>query len=83
MDLRLSEPGSSVTVYSASGAGGPPDSLGDWTPVGEAADLGTKGTIVLDGTEPSSYYLIWFTRLPASDEGDGYRVEVSDLDLLG
>jgi serine/threonine-protein kinase len=85
VDLRLSEPGASVTVYSASGAGtgGPPDSLGDWTPVGEADDLGTKGAITLDSTEPSSYYLIWFTRLPASDEGDGYRVEVSDLNLIG
>ncbi|MFM9149950.1 MAG: hypothetical protein ACKORA_05660, partial [Solirubrobacterales bacterium] len=83
VDLRLSEAGASVTVYSAPEAGGPPDSLSGWTPVGQADGLGKKATVAVDSNGPSSYYLIWFTRLPASDGGDGYRVEVSDLELIG
>jgi hypothetical protein len=83
LDLRLSEAGASVTVYSAPGASTPPDSLADWTPIAEAADLGTKASIDLDNGDASAYYLVWFTRLPASDGGEGYRVEVSDLDLIG
>lgn len=80
MVVRSPTPGWSGAVYAASG--GEPASLDGWgEPVavidgasaGEAIPLATAG--------PERYYLLWFTALV--DAGDGYRVEVSDLRLLG
>lgn len=81
--LRLSEDGASVEIYSAPGAISPPPTLSGWELVGEAPGVGTKAEIGLDASQASAYYLVWFTKLPASDGGDGYRVEVSDLSLAG
>lgn len=79
--LRLSEAGASVVIYAAPGAISPPATLDGWQSVGQAADLGTTAEIELDSSQESAYYLVWFTRLPVSDGGAGYRVEVSDLTL--
>lgn len=83
LELRLSEAGASAVIYSAPGAISPPANLSGWQEIGEGTDLGTKAEIGLDSARASAYFLIWFTRLPPSDGGDGYRVEVSNAALKG
>ena len=83
MKLRLSEPGASMEIFSAPDAMTPPASLDGWTRIGGVSDAGTTEDLPLEDSGQSAYYLVWFTKLPASDGGDGYRVEVSDLKLEG
>ena len=79
--LKLSEAGASVEVFSAPDAISPPPTFDGWRRIGEASDLGTTADISLSEEGSSAYWLVWFTKLPPSDGGDGYRVEVSDLRL--
>ena len=81
--LRLSEPGASVAVYSAPGELSAPEDLGGWRQVAEQSNLPREAELGLSDAGESAFYLVWFQRLPASDAGSGYRVEVSDLKLTG
>ncbi len=76
------EPGWAAEVYSATS--GPPDSLEEWDgPIGTLANGDTESTIPLEPTEPSQYFLLWFTVLAPASDDDRFRPEVSDIQLIG
>ena len=63
---------------------GPPSELSGWgEPVGETTDAGALEEIDLHVTEPSRYFLLWFTKASeARDQAGRYQVEISDIKLL-
>jgi serine/threonine-protein kinase len=63
---------------------GPPSDLSGWgEPVGETTDAGALEEIDLHVTEPSRYFLLWFTKASeARDQAGRYQVEISDIKLL-
>lgn len=84
LELRLSEPGAAAEVFTAPGELSPPPVLGGWKRVAGGSRLSRSVDLGLaEASEPSAFYLVWFRRLPPSDAGGGYRVEVSDLRLTG
>ncbi|HEX5761704.1 MAG TPA: protein kinase [Solirubrobacterales bacterium] len=82
MIVRSPTPGWDATVFAS--AGGPPSDLSGWgEPVGEATDAGGTEEIELRVRQPSTYFLLWFTRpSEARDQAGRYQVEVSDIKLL-
>jgi eukaryotic-like serine/threonine-protein kinase len=72
----------SAEVYAA--PAGPPSDLSGWgEPVGEIADASTNQEIPLGVSQPSTYFLLWFTRASeARDQPGRYQVEISDIKLL-
>ncbi|MDX6584107.1 MAG: eukaryotic-like serine/threonine-protein kinase [Solirubrobacterales bacterium] len=67
-------------IYAA--ADGPPTDLAGWgDPIGSVSGADAQQQIELTSAGPGQYYLIWFTKLAAAD--DGGRVEVSDVTLSG
>ena len=75
-------PGWDASVYAA--PAGPPSDLSGWgEPVGEATDAGTTQDIDLTVRQPSTYFLLWFTKASeARDQAGRYQIEVSDIKLL-
>ncbi|MEX2107952.1 MAG: protein kinase, partial [Solirubrobacterales bacterium] len=69
-------------VYAA--PAGPPSELSGWgEPVGEATDASTTQEIGLKVLQPSTYFLLWFTKASeARDQPGRYQLEVSDIKLL-
>ena len=82
VDLRLANPGSDIEIYAAPGASEAPDSIEDWTLVGQTADAGTDVKIPLGDHTASNFYLVWFTKLPIEEGGSDAVQEVSDIRLL-
>jgi len=71
---------SDVEVLVAPGAVAPPATPGAFVPLASASGVGTSA--VLTGTpQQTQYVLVWFTRLPAVD--DGWRGGVSDVQVTG
>jgi eukaryotic-like serine/threonine-protein kinase len=61
-----------------------PKTVADWTRVGTGELDATRKTFNLDtGGQRFRYYLVWVTRLPAAEEGGGFRASISELALLG
>jgi len=62
----------------------PPSELAGWgAPVGTVTSAATEQEIPLTVTQPSRYFLLWFTTLaPSTDNPDQFRVEVGDIRLL-
>jgi len=83
MVVRTPTPGWDAQVYAA--PAGPPSELSGWTgPVGEVSEAGETQDIPLRVTEPSTYFLLWFTRASdARDQPGRYQIEISDIKLLG
>lgn len=83
MIVRTPTPGWDAEVYAA--PGGPPSELSGWgEPVGEASEASSAEEIPLRVSQPSLYFLLWFTRAAeARDQPGRYQVEVSDIELLG
>ena len=83
MVVRSITPGWDASVYAASA--GPPSDLSGWgEPVGQVTDAGQTEEIPLRVRQPSTYFLLWFTRVSESRDQPGrYQVEVSDIRLLG
>jgi serine/threonine-protein kinase len=83
MIVRTPTPGWDAEVYAA--AAGPPSDLSGWgEPVGEATEAAAVEEIPLKVSQPSRYFLIWFTKAAeARDQAGRYQVEVSDIKLLG
>jgi hypothetical protein len=83
MIVRSLTPGWDAQVFAASA--GPPSDLSGWDePAGEVEDASTNQEIPLRVTRPSTYFLLWFTKLPeARDQYGGYQAEVSDIELRG
>jgi tRNA A-37 threonylcarbamoyl transferase component Bud32 len=80
INVSTAQGGWAAEIYAS--AEGPPEDLAGWgAPVGGVEDGAEDQLIELSVTEPSQYYLIWFTQL--ADTSDGGRVEVSDVALAG
>jgi eukaryotic-like serine/threonine-protein kinase len=83
MIVRSPTPGYDAQVFAA--PAGPPSDLSGWgEPVGETSEADETEEIDLDVTQPSTYFLLWFTKAsPARDQESRYQVEISDIKLLG
>jgi serine/threonine-protein kinase len=81
--VRSPTPGWDAQVYAA--PAGPPSDLTGWgEPVGETSEAGETQEIGLDVAQPSTYFLLWFTRASeARDQPGRYQIEISDIQLLG
>ncbi len=82
IQVRTAEGGWSGEVYAA--VSSPPTDLAGWgAPVGSVTDAATDQDIPLTVTQPSRYFLLWFTALAPSTDTDEFRVEVGDIRLIG
>jgi tRNA A-37 threonylcarbamoyl transferase component Bud32 len=75
--------GWNAQVYAA--PAGPPSDLSGWgDPVGEVEEAGNTQDIDLTVPQPSTYFLLWFTKASeARDQPGRYQIEISDIKLLG
>jgi tRNA A-37 threonylcarbamoyl transferase component Bud32 len=82
MIVRTPTPGWDAKVFAA--PAGPPSDLSGWgEPVGEVSEAGARQEIPLSVREPSTYFLLWFTKPAESRDQPGrYQVQVSDVKLL-
>jgi hypothetical protein len=82
LELDVPTTGAEVTIYGADGAS-PPETLADWQTLAGLKEIDqTKDVISLSSQRPYRYYLIWFTQLPASNDGGvGYRGVISEAVL--
>lgn|SRR5881394_681741 len=83
MIVRTPTPGWDAQVFAA--PAGPPSDLSGWDePVGEVSEAEGAQEIDLNVRQPSTYFLLWFTKAsPARDQEGRYQVEISDIELLG
>jgi serine/threonine-protein kinase len=83
MIVRTPTPGWDAQVYAA--PAGPPSELSGWDePVGEVSDADDVQEIPLRVPQPSTYFLLWFTKSsPARDQPTRYQIEITDIELLG
>jgi hypothetical protein len=82
MIVRTPTAGWDAEVFAA--PAGPPSDLSGWgEPVGEVSDGAATQEIDLEVTQPSTYFLLWFTKASeARDQAGRYQVEISDIKLL-
>ena len=82
MIVRSPTPGWDAEVYAA--PAGPPSDLSGWgEAVGEASEAGETQEIDLQVTQPSTYFLLWFTKASeARDQPGRYQIEISDIELF-
>jgi serine/threonine-protein kinase len=82
MEVRTSTPGWDAQVFAA--AAGPPSKITGWDePVGEVSEAQSTEEIQLKVPQPSTYFLLWFTKASeARDQPGRYQVEISDIKLL-
>jgi eukaryotic-like serine/threonine-protein kinase len=79
LELDVPSPGAEVTVY---GADSQPVALWQTTTLAGPKEIDqTKDVISLSSQRPHRYYLIWFTHLPKSQDGVGYRGVISEAVL--
>jgi serine/threonine protein kinase len=78
--LDMPTTGAEVTIY---GADSRPATLAGWgAPLAERQEIDEKHTVIsLSSQRPYGYYLIWFTQLPESQDGVGYRGVISEAVL--
>jgi serine/threonine-protein kinase len=83
MIVRSPTPGWNAQVFAA--PAGPPSDLSGWDePVGEVSEAEGVQEIDLEVRQPSTYFLLWFTKAsPARDQEGRYQIEISDIELLG
>jgi len=83
MIVRSPTPGWNAEVFAA--PAGPPSDLSGWgEPVGQIEGAETTQEVELDVPQPSTYFLLWFTKASeARDQPGRYQVEISDIKLLG
>jgi eukaryotic-like serine/threonine-protein kinase len=83
MIVRTPTPGWDAQVFAA--PAGPPSDITGWDePVGEVSEADGTQEIGLDVRQPSTYFLLWFTKAsPARDQEGRYQIEISDIKLLG
>ncbi|MEX2447972.1 MAG: protein kinase [Solirubrobacterales bacterium] len=83
MIVRSPTPAWDAQVFAA--PAGPPSELSGWgEPVGEVLDAGETAEIELEVPQPSTYFLLWFTRASeARDQPGRYQIEISDIRLFG
>jgi eukaryotic-like serine/threonine-protein kinase len=83
MIVRTPTPGWDAQVFAA--PAGPPSDIAGWDePVGEVSEAESTQEIDLAIRQPSTYFLLWFTKAsPARDQEGRYQIEISDIKLLG
>jgi eukaryotic-like serine/threonine-protein kinase len=83
MIVRSPTPGWDAQVFAA--PAGPPSDISGWDePVGEVSGAEEAQEIDLDVRQPSTYFLLWFTKASEARDQEGrYQVEISDIKLLG
>jgi serine/threonine-protein kinase len=83
MSVRTPTPGWDAQVFAA--PAGPPSDITGWDePVGEVSEAESTQDIQLKVPQPSTYFLLWFTKASeARDQPGRYQVEISDIKLLG
>jgi eukaryotic-like serine/threonine-protein kinase len=83
MIVRTPTLGWDAQVFAA--PAGPPSDITGWDePVGEVSEAEGTQEIDLDVRQPSTYFLLWFTKAsPARDQEGRYQIEISDIKLLG
>jgi serine/threonine-protein kinase len=83
MIVRTPTPGWDAQVFAA--PAGPPSDITGWDePVGEVSEAEGTQEIDLNVRQPSTYFLLWFTKAsPARDQEGRYQIEISDIKLLG
>ena len=81
--VQSAEPGWQAEVYGSTESS-PPEELSGWGEplAGPLTVDSDEQTIELDATEPNRWYLLWVTELAPAADGDGFRVEVSDVRLI-
>jgi eukaryotic-like serine/threonine-protein kinase len=82
MIVRSPTPGWDAQVFAASA--GPPSDLSGWgEAVGEVSEAEDVQEVDLEVRQPSTYFLLWFTKASeARDQAGRYQVEISDIKLL-
>jgi serine/threonine-protein kinase len=82
LELDVPSTGAEVTIYGADGAS-PPETLADWgEPLAGRDEVDEEHSVIsLDSERAYRYYLIWFTQLPKSQDGVGYRGVISEAVL--
>jgi serine/threonine-protein kinase len=83
MIVRSPTPGWDAQVFAA--PAGPPSDITGWDePVGEVSEAEEVQEIDLEVRQPSTYFLLWFTKASEARDQEGrYQVEISDIKLLG
>ena len=83
MIVRTPTPGWNAQVFAA--PAGPPSDITGWDePVGEVSEAEGTQEIDLEVHQPSTYFLLWFTKAsPARDQEGRYQIEISDIKLFG
>ncbi|HEY8809415.1 MAG TPA: protein kinase [Solirubrobacterales bacterium] len=83
MIVRTPTPGWDAQVFAA--PAGPPSDITGWDePVGEVSEAEGTQEVDLTVRQPSTYFLLWFTKAsPARDQEGRYQIEISDIKLLG
>jgi len=83
MIVRGPTPGWDAQVFAT--PAGPPSDLSGWgEPVGEVSEAEETQEVNLDVRQPSTYFLLWFTKASKARDQEGrYQVEISDIKLLG
>jgi tRNA A-37 threonylcarbamoyl transferase component Bud32 len=83
MIVRTPTPGWNAQVFAA--PAGPPSDITGWDePVGEVSEAESVQEIDLEVRQPSTYFLLWFTKASSARDQEGrYQIEISDIKLLG
>ncbi|HEX6673838.1 MAG TPA: protein kinase [Actinomycetes bacterium] len=69
LDLRLSNPGATVTIYGADGSAAP-TTLDGWRQLTQQQVVDrVPQALTLNAPSPYRFYLIWFTQLPRDTDG--------------
>jgi eukaryotic-like serine/threonine-protein kinase len=81
VDVTMTAPGASFTLYAGSRPPDPGEDPDDWGEVvAEVDDAGKRSDVMLDQPAEARVWLLWFTALPP--DGPGFRASVSDVRLL-
>jgi eukaryotic-like serine/threonine-protein kinase len=81
LELQLSIPGATVSVYGAGGSQPPATLDGGWHQLTEPKVIDdVPHTLTLGGQDAYRYYLVWFTRLPPDGEGT-FRSGIAEATL--
>jgi hypothetical protein len=81
LELQLSNPGATVSIYAAGGSRPPATLDAGWRRLTEPKAIDDeRHTFALGGQDAYRFYLIWFTRLPSDGEGT-YRGGIVEATL--
>jgi eukaryotic-like serine/threonine-protein kinase len=81
LDLRLSNPGATVTVYGADGSAAP-ETLDGWQRLTQPTEVDrVPQALTLNAPNPYRFYLVWFTQLPRDTSDGSFRSGIANATL--